>query len=135
MTVGRSFSSRWVLVSLVVFFALELALGGVVFELVVRKYLSAMFHYRLQVALSLGSYLLGGFVVGLISPGLRILEPAVGAFVAVALTLLFGVFMPWRFAGITADKLLLGGGIAFVVALVGARAGEKLAGNLRDRET
>lgn len=131
MSVKRPFSTSWVFVSLAVFIGVELLLGGVVYELVVQRYVSAMLHHQLQVLLYLGSFLLGGFAVGVVSPGIRIAEPAVGAFTAVFLTLLFGVFQPYHFAGFTMGKLLLGGGIAFALALVGAEAGERLMGNVR----
>lgn len=38
----------------------------------------------MQGVLNLSSYLIGGFIIGLISPGIRIREPGVGAFLAIA---------------------------------------------------
>jgi hypothetical protein len=131
---SRPFSTTWVVVSLVVFFVVELILGGLLHELVVKRYLSQMLHLRLQVVLSLVSYAIGGFIVGVISPGKRILEPAVGAALSVVLTLIISWFLPWRFAGFGWNKLLLGAGLAFVIGLASARAGEQLMGNVRRDE-
>ena len=73
------------------------------------------------------SYFLGGMFIGLISPGIRIFEPAVGAFLAVLFTFIYSFFTPHRFFGFAINRLMIGGIIAFVLALVGADLGEKLA--------
>ena len=127
----ESFSNFWLVVSIVLFCAVELVIGGFVGSVVVGKYVSQMFHYKIQVMLNLGSYLVGGVVIGVISPGVRIVEPAVGAAVSVAMVLSISIFLPNRWLHFSMNKLLVGGGIAFVIALLGARFGEKLMGNVR----
>ena len=128
----RPFSMVWFSISIAVFMGVELLLGGLVGELVVGRYVSHMLALRLQVLLSLGSYLAGGVVIGLISPGVRMLEPALGAAVSVGLTLIIAVFLPYRYMRFSLDRLLVGGGIAFGLALFGAYLGERMAGNIKD---
>jgi hypothetical protein len=60
----------------------------------------------------------------------RLLEPAAAAFVSVAMVLLMGVFLPNAFLRFDLMRLLVGGGIAFSLALGGAWSGEKLMGNV-----
>ena len=75
------------------------------------------------------SFFVGGFITGLISPGLRVREPAVGAFLSVALMLVMSVFTPYSFIRFSLQKMIVGGAIAFVLALAGARLGERMTGN------
>lgn len=127
----RPFSTGWVVASVLLFMGVELFLGGFVGEVICGRYFSQMLALRLQVVLNLSSYFIGGFIIGLISPGIRMLEPAIGAAISVALTLLIAVFLPSVFLRVTQDKLLIGGAIAFALALAGAYLGERLAGNIR----
>jgi hypothetical protein len=55
--------------------------------------------------LNLGSYLAGGVVIGLFSPGLRMLEPALAAAVSVGLTLIIALFLPQSFMRFSLVKL------------------------------
>jgi len=128
----REFSTKWVVLSVFIFIAAELLIGMVVGDIVIGKYVSRMFYLKIEVLMHLGSFFLGGLAVGLLSPGIRILEPAVGAFISVGLVLLISFFMPHSFYRWDFDKLLIGGAIAFVLALLGARLGEKLMGNVKD---
>jgi hypothetical protein len=134
LSVKRPFSWKWVLISIAVFMATEALLGWLVGEFLVGRYISAPGDFRVQGILYLVSYFVGGFVVGVISPGLRLWEPAVGAFFSVASSLLIAVFMPLRFFQFSTWKLLIGGAIAFALALTGAELGEKLTGNLIEKD-
>lgn len=125
---GRPFSVRWMFASLLVFIALELLLGKLVSEWA-GGYMSLSLRFLLQGALNLFSYFLGGFIIGVISPGLRREEPAVAALLAVALMLSMSLFTPYSFIRFSVLKLVLGGAIAFGLALTGARLGERLMGN------
>jgi hypothetical protein len=122
----------WAAASTAVFVVTELLLGGVVGEYVSGRYKSLGLEFVLRGALNLASYFIGGFFIGLLSPGIRILEPAVGAFCSVALMLGLTLFTPYAFIQFNLIKLLLGGGIAFALALLGARLGERAAGNRID---
>ena len=125
----HAFSMKWVLFSVLIYITAEIGLGLWVGGVVVGKYISISLRFMLQGLLNLASYFVGGFIIGLISPGLRIYEPAAGAFLAVSLTLLLSFFTPYSFIPFSMTKMLLGGGIAFFLALAGARLGERLCGN------
>ena len=111
-----------------IFIGFELVLGGLVGQVVMGRYMSHSLRFLLQGALNLASYFIGGVVIGVISPGLRIQEPAVGAFLSVALMLSLSLFTPYSFIRFSLFKLLIGGGIAFILALTGAKLGERLTG-------
>ena len=124
----RPFSKRWMLISLGVFVGVELLLGGLVGEWV-SGYMSLSLRFLLQGALNLASYFVGGLIIGMISPGVRVHEPAVGALLAVALMLSMSLFTPYSFIRFSVTKLVVGGAIAFGLALTGARLGERLTGH------
>ena len=125
----RPFSRKWVVGSMVLFITIELLLGGVVGTLVAGRFTSLSLRFLLQGLLNLVSYFIGGFIIGAVSPGLRILEPAVGAFLSLALMLCLSLFTPYSFIQFSLTKMLVGGAIAFGLALAGARVGEKMMGN------
>lgn len=131
----RPFSSGWTILSLVLFLAVELIIGTWLGPLIAGAYVSPMFHYQVQMLLHLGALYLGGVAVGVLSPGRRLLEPAVGAFLSVLIVFLMSFFMPTWFFTFDVTKVLIGGGIGFLVALLGAWHGEKLMGNVEDEPT
>ena len=125
----QPFSKKWVIASTVIFVVVELFLGGLIGGLVVGKFMSLNLRFMLQGLLNLVSFFIGGFIIGLISPGIRIREPAVGAFLSVSIVLCLSLFTPYSFIQFSFAKMLIGGGVAFLLALAGARLGEKVAGN------
>ncbi len=127
--VHREFSKTWMFISFAVFIISEIVLGGLVGNVVIGRYMSFHLHFMLQGLLNLISYFIGGFIIGLISPGIRIYEPAAGAFLSVAVMLLLTIFTPYSFFHFSLTKLIIGGLIAFFLALSGAKLGEKTAGN------
>jgi len=129
MATQRPFSVRWLIISMAVFVGIELLLGGVVGEMIVGRYVSLSLRFLLQGILNLASYFLVGVLIGVISPGLRIHEPAAGAFCSVALMLSLSLFAPYSFIQFSLGKMLLGGVIALFLAYAGAELGEKLTGN------
>ena len=126
---NQPFSKKWVIASTAIFVAVELFLGGLIGNIVVGTVMSLNLRVMLQGLLNLLSFFIGGFIIGLISPGIRIWEPAVGAFLSVSLMLCLSFFTPYSFIQFSLTKMLIGGGIAFFLALAGARMGEKVAGN------
>lgn len=128
-TEPRPFSWAWVGVSVVVFTAWELVLGGFISELLEARFTSHMLRLRLETVLSLGAYLGGGFTVGVISPGVRLAEPAVAAALSVALTFLISVLTPLRLYQIGGVRLVVGAVLAAAIGAYGAHLGEKLTGN------
>ena len=129
MAHSKSFSKKWMLASMAIFVAVELLLGGLVGEVLIGGYMSRSLRFMVEGLFHIASFFVGGFIVGVISPGLRIHEPAAGAFLSVALMLLLAVFTPYTFLRFSLTRMLVGGVIAFCLALVGARLGERLTGN------
>lgn len=129
---SRPFSTSWTVLSVALFLAVELLVGSWLGPRIVGAYVSPMWHMQLQMILHLGSFYVGGIAVGVLSPGVRMREPAVGAFFSVLIVFLMSFFMPSMFYGFSLTKVLVGGGIAFVAALMGAYSGEKFMGNVPD---
>ncbi len=71
---GQGLSRKWILISLAVFIGVEAVLGGLVGQVVLKGFVSCPLGLRIEILLMLASYL----------------EPAIAAFLAVALTL-YGV--------------------------------------------
>lgn len=111
------------------FVGIELVLGALVGELLLGNAFSYNLRFLLQGLLNIASYFLGGLLIGAVSPGLRLREPAVGAALAIVLMFSLTALTPFRFIGATGGKLVLGAAIAFCLALIGAALGEKLTGN------
>jgi hypothetical protein len=128
----QPFSWAWVIVSVALFTVFEVLIGRVIAPWLAGAFVSPMLDTRVIMMLHLGSFLVGGFTVGVVSPRVRLYEPAVAAFVAVLLVWLYSFFVPgpsW-FYGASWTKLAVSGGIAFAIALWGAWVGEKLMGNV-----
>ena len=125
----HSFSKKWMFISMVIFIGVELFLGGLIGNFVVGRFISLSLRFMLQGLLNLVSFFIGGFIIGLISPGIRIHEPAVGAFLSVSIMLGLSIFTPYSFIHFSLTKMLMGGAVAFFLALVGARFGERIIGN------
>ncbi len=125
---------RWVGVSFLVFMATEMVLGHWMAPLV-AGFVSHPFALRVEVMMMLGSYLIGGFAVGLFSPTVRILEPGIGAALSVGLTFIYALFTPVRFFSADPERLFAGAVIAFGLAMFGADSGERLAGRLGNRDS
>jgi hypothetical protein len=123
------FSTFWMVMSILTFLVAEVILGWFVGTFLLGGYVSQMWHLRMQVLLYLGAYFVGGIFIGVVSPGLRMIEPAMGAFVSVFLTLAISLFLPYTFMRLSFGKLVVGGLIAFAIAFAGARIGERFMGN------
>jgi len=120
-----SFSKKWMVFSMIVFIVVELILGGVLGNLLIGRFTSIGLNFLLKGILYLLSFFVGGLLIGVVSPGIRMVEPAVGAFLSVALMLCLSIFTPYRFIQFSLTKMLIGGGIALILALYGANLGEK----------
>jgi hypothetical protein len=130
----RPFSVMWTIASIILFLAVELAIGTFIGPIIIGKYVPPTFHYEVQMLMHLLAFFLGGLTVGVVSPGRRLIEPALGGFLSVVLVFLMGVFMPTWFFTFNLGKVLVGGGIGFFLALLGAWQGEKFMGNLDTEE-
>ena len=135
-TSSQPFSWGWVLASVVIFTAMEIAIAVFLAPVIFAGRLaSAPLQMRLQMLMHLASFFVGGIGVGIISPRVRMWEPAVGAFLAVGITFLMPFFMPSYWLRFSLDHILVGGGIAFVLALSGAYTGEKWMGNVESDDS
>ena len=125
----REFSWPWALVAVGVIIGVELLLGGLIGGWV-GGYQSISLRFTLQGLLHLVAYFVGGFVVGVVTPGKRTIEPAVGAFLSVGLMFVLQFFVPYAFISFSLVNVVVGGGIAFALALAGAYLGERITGQL-----
>ncbi|MBI5623551.1 MAG: hypothetical protein HY924_07225 [Elusimicrobia bacterium] len=125
MNTAGDISGRWIAVSFVIFIAVEVLLGAALGKLLMGGFLSHVTRLKIELILIMLSYFVGGYVVGFFSPAVRIWEPALGAALAVCFTFLIGFFTPLCFFGFAVKKALLGAGIAFLLALAGAKLGER----------
>jgi hypothetical protein len=126
----------WALASVVIFTAMEIAIALFLAPAVFAGRLaSPMLQMRMQMLMHLGSFFLGGIAVGIISPRVRLWEPGVGAFVAVAITFMMSFFMPTHWFRFDLERVAIGGGIAFLLALAGAYTGEKWMGNVESDDS
>ena len=129
MSTERPLSKNWIIISFIIFITIEIILGGFIGQLVAGTFMSYSLRHLLQGLLNLISYLIGGFIIGLISPGIRVIEPAIGAFLSVAIMLILSIFTPFTFIHFSLIKMLIGGAIAFFLAMSGAKFGEKIMRN------
>ena len=129
------FSWTWVFIAAGVITVAELAIALALAPAVLTGRLaSPMLQMRLQMIMHLASFYAGGLAIGVISPGIRLKEPAVGAALSVFLVMLMGIFMPMRFFEFSLMKMALAGGIAAALAASGAFTGERLMGNVRGQK-
>ena len=125
------FSTRWMVVGIVLYTVLEMAIALVLAPAIFAGRMSShMLQWRLQMVMHLGSFYLGGLALGIITPGIRLAEPAAAAFVSVGLVFLMSFFSPSIMMQWSFSKLIVGGGIAAVLAVMGAYTGEKWMGNV-----
>ena len=68
--------------------------------------------------IGIASFAIGGYIVGLKSPGRTILEPGISAAIAVVIGLLLG-------GSFTLGNLLVGGLVPFLAGLLGGYLGER----------
>ena len=125
----RPISTKWVVLSVLIFTAFEVLLGQGVTKLLEGSTTSHMLMLRIELALMSASFLAGGFLIGVLSPGPRLLEPAIGAAITVVFTFLIAFFSPIVVFQASLSRMVVGGALGFVLALFGAHLGEKLTGN------
>ena len=132
---SQPFSWSWVMASVLIFTAMEIAIAVFLAPAIFAGRLaSPMLQMRLQVLMHLASFYVGGVAVGVISPRVRLTEPAAGAFIAVGITFMMSFFMPSHWLSFDLGRLMVGGGIAFALALAGAFTGEKWMGNVESED-
>jgi hypothetical protein len=127
---ARGLDWRWIAIGVAVMFGLNLV-AGLLLALLLgdavpspaatpEEAAAALGGSRLALGalLSFASFAIGGFVVGLKSPGRTILEPGISAAVAVVIGLLLG-------GAFTLGNLLAGALVPFLAGLLGGYLGER----------
>ncbi len=127
---ARPFSRKWVITSMVAFIGAELLIGGVVGEWLFGRVASINTSFLLQGLLNMAGFVVGGFVIGVASPGRRIAEPAVAGFATMALITVLAMFVPFRYMGYSGSGFVLAGLVAAALGGTGAYCGERLTGNV-----
>lgn len=110
---------RWVLASMGIFLGVQLVLN---LAFVVFGLLTLGFGFLLFAVVKPITYFVGGLVTGRLSPGVTITEPAIGA---VAITVLGTIFDASQVARGRIGWMILSSFIAFLLAMWGARIGER----------
>lgn len=126
------FSWGWVWLSFAGFLAFQVALGYLAGEYLLKHYHTGHTKYLIEGGINLGSYYLGGFLIGFISPRVRLLEPAVAAGLAMLACLSVGWFTPSVWHQFGTNKFLWGGGLAALLAYAGAFSAERLTGSVKE---
>ncbi len=124
----RPFSKKWMFTSMAIFIVSEILIGIVIGNIIVGKYVSMGLQFMLQGLCMLLAFYIGGIIIGIITPGVRLMEPACGAFLSVTTMMVITFFTPSRFFHFSLTKVIIGGAIAFALALAGAKTGEKITG-------
>ena len=125
---SNAFCKKWMWFSFGIFIIIELVMGAVIGELIAGTFKSHNMRFMLQGLLHVTSFFLGGLVIGFISPGVRVAEPAIAAALAILVISLLTFFTPYSFFRFSLGKLVIASTIAFFLALKGAALGEKLSG-------
>ena len=126
----QPFAWRWVFGSMFLFIALELALGEGMAHLLAGRVLSDGTSLLMRNGLQLAAFFMGGLIIGVVSPRLRLLEPALGAVGCIGVIVVMTWMTPLRFYGFGGVKLVAACTVSFGVALVGAWIGERIMGNI-----
>ncbi len=126
----QPFAWRWVFASMMLFIALELALGEGMAHLLAGRVLSDGTSLLMRNGLQLAAFFTGGAIIGVVSPKLRLLEPALGAVGCMVLIVVMTWMTPIRFYGYGGVKLFAACVVSFGVALAGAWIGERVMGNV-----
>ncbi len=130
--VERLFSKTWMWISVGIFTGLNLLFGELIAPLLEGAFVSMNARYTVEALLNMSSYFVGGVIVGVITPGVRLNEPALGAFLSIAIMAAVSLFTPLTFFRFRISYVLAGGFVALFLALSGAKLGERLTGNKID---
>jgi len=126
----QPFAWRWVFGSMFIFVLLELLLGEGLARVLQGRVLSHGTGLLLQNGLQLLAFFGGGLLIGVVSPRIRLLEPALGAVGCILLILVMTWMTPIHFYGFGGMRLLAACVVSFVVAISGAWIGERMMGNV-----
>jgi hypothetical protein len=132
-TAGNSFSFNWVMISVFGYLAIQVVLGlGA--KLFVFPF-SGTDHttFLAQGLIIIAGFYIGAFIIGVLSPGRRTVEPVMGAVLAVAAAFSVSNFTPQMGGWFRLDGIGMMGVAAMMagtIAAFGVYSGEKLMGNV-----
>lgn len=126
----QPFAWRWVFGSMFIFVVLEVILGEGLANLLQGRVLSHGTGLLLRNGLQLVAFFGGGMLIGVVSPRIRLLEPALGAVGCIVLIVVMTWMTPLRFYGFGGVRLFAACVVSFLVAIAGAWIGERLMGNV-----
>lgn len=126
------FSIGWVVASLFVYLVVQVGFSIVAQTFVTPHIVAAHTKYLTEGLIVMFGFYLGSFVLGVVSPGLRVLEPVIGACLAILASFSLIYFAPVSrfFADADLHRILIGCLIAGGCAAAGVYSGEKLMGNV-----
>lgn len=131
---SAGFSFNWIIGSTVFYLMMQVALG-ILAKLFVLPFIVAGFTRFLTDGLILmAGFYIGSFILGVVSPGRRTLEPTLGAILAVIAAFSVSNFTPQMGGWFRLDGIAAAGTatmLAGILAYAGARSGEKLMGNIK----
>lgn len=128
------FSWGWVWASFAGFLVFQVLLAKFATPYVTQGYQTRHFQFLVEGGITLAAYYLGGFLIGFISPKVRLMEPAAAAALAMFAALSVGLFTPEIWYRFGLFKFLLGGGLAASLAYAGAFSAERITGSVREDE-
>lgn len=127
------FSFNWVMLSVFGYLVTQVVLGFAAKVLVYPFAGTTHTKFLAQGLIIIAGFYIGAFVIGVLSPGRRIIEPMLGAIFAVAAVFSVSDFTP-QTAWLRLDGIGSMGTAAIMAgftAVCGAYSGEKLMGNVR----
>ena len=130
----RPFSFGWVLFSTVGYLAMQVVLGIVAQTFVLPFVVAKHTQFFAEGLIILLGFYIGAFVIGVVSPGRRVIEPVLGAVASVAAAFSVANFTPQMGGWFRYDGLGMMATAAFLAAFVsgfGCYSGEKLMRNVK----
>lgn len=131
---ANSFSFAWVILSTLGYLATQVVLGIVAQAFVLPFIVATHTRFLTEGLIIILGFYVGAFVIGVVSPGRRTLEPVLGAVVAVAAAFAVANFTPQMGGWFRHDGINMMATAAFLAgtfAAFGCYSGEKLMGNIK----
>ncbi|MEW6280238.1 MAG: hypothetical protein AB1758_16540, partial [Candidatus Eremiobacterota bacterium] len=106
----RPFSWAWVWMSIGSFLVAQSILAAIGLRM-------ATIHGHLlrEVLFNVATYYIGGFMIGVVSPKIRVMEPAVAAVITMFLVMSVGMWFPTNLLPFNLGKAVIMGALVFVV--------------------
>ncbi|MGE0487675.1 MAG: hypothetical protein AB7S38_00525 [Vulcanimicrobiota bacterium] len=120
----KVFSPVWLVLSLVVFVAIQLVFGALAGKFLLGGHTAQHTRFLIEGLVVLISYFVGAFLIGVVSPDVRLVEPVAAAFLATLAVMSVALMVPSWFLVASLGRLIACSLIACGTALVGVLTGE-----------